>query len=101
MGYLIDSEQHFRIDPATAPIVLGMFTLYDKGATMQELVNLMNERGIQSSRGGKITLNIITDMLKNRRYIGEYSYRDIVQPDSIPAIGAKRCLQDRTHPQGV
>jgi stalled ribosome alternative rescue factor ArfA len=25
-------------------------------------------------------------MLKNRRYIGEYSYRDVVQPNGIPAI---------------
>ena len=86
MGYWIDGEQHFQIDPAAALIVVEVFNLYDKGATMQEIVNLMNERGIQSSRGGNITINIITEMLKNRRYLGEYRYRDIVIPDGIPAI---------------
>ena len=28
----------------------------------------------------------ISKILKNRRYIGEYSYRDIVIPNGIPAI---------------
>ena len=86
MGYIIDHEQNFQIDPAAAPIVLEVFTLYDKGATMQELVNLLNEREVRSMRGGKVTLNMISGMLKNRRYIGEYSYRDVVVPAGIPAI---------------
>lgn len=51
---------------------------------MQKFVNMLNERGISSSRGGKITLNIINHLLKNRHYIGEYSYQDVVQPDAIP-----------------
>ncbi|MCL2279437.1 MAG: recombinase family protein [Oscillospiraceae bacterium] len=89
MGYYIDNEQHFQIDTTAAPVVLEMFTLYDKGATMQELVNLLNERGLKNVRGGKFTLNIINKLLKNRRYMGEYRYRDIVHPDSIPAIVPK------------
>ena len=86
MGYIIDHEQNFQIDPAIAPIILEVFTLYDKGATMQELVNMLNERGVKSVRGGRVTLNMITGMLKNRRYMGEYNYRDVVVPDGIPAI---------------
>jgi len=86
MGYVIDNDQFYQIDPVTAPIVLEVFTLYDKGATMQELVNMLNNRGIRASRGGKISLNIITEMLRNRRYIGEYKYRDVVIPNGIPAI---------------
>ena len=31
-------------------------------------------------------INSIAKMLKNRRYIGEYSFRDVVVPHSIPAI---------------
>jgi hypothetical protein len=53
---------------------------------MQQIVNRLNERGVRSLRGNKITLNIIDHMLHNRRYIGEYSYRDVVQPGGIPAI---------------
>ena len=86
MGYVIDNDQHFQIDPTAAPVIIEIFKLYSKGTSMQTLVNMLNERGIKSSRGGKITLNIVNHILKNRRYIGEYSYRDVVQPDAIPAI---------------
>ena len=89
MGYYIDEQQYYQIDPKTAPVVLEMFTRYSEGATMQELVNLLNNRGMRSIRGGKITLNIMNHLLKNRRYMGEYSYRDVVKEDGIPAIVPK------------
>lgn len=85
-GYMIDSEQHYQLDPNAAPIVQEVFFRYEKGATMQELVNLLNEKEIKSARGGKITLNIMSHMLKNRRYLGEYVYREVVHPNGIPAI---------------
>ena len=39
--------------------------------------------------GGKLTCSSMNTMLKNRRYIGELSFRDIVVPDAIPAIVPK------------
>lgn len=36
-----------------------------------------------------MTYNSIQHMLNNRRYIGEYSYREVVTPDGIPAIVPK------------
>lgn len=53
MGYYIDEQQYYQIDPKTAPVVLEMFTRYSKDATMQELVNLLNSRGMRPIRGGK------------------------------------------------
>lgn len=86
MGYVIDKEQYFQVDPVTAPVIVELFTRYSEGVTMQELVNMLNNRGIRSARGGKMSLNIMNHLLKNRRYIGEYAYRDMVKPDGIPAI---------------
>ena len=37
-GYIIDKDMQYQIDPRTAPAVLEMFTMYDKGATMKEIV---------------------------------------------------------------
>lgn len=93
IGYYIDEQQYYQIDPKTAPVVLEMFTRYSEGATMQELVNLLNSRGMRSIRGGKITLNIMNHLLKNRRYMGEYSYRDVVKEDGIPAIVPKELFE--------
>lgn len=36
--------------------------------------------------GQLLTYDNVEHMLKNRRHIGEYSYRDAVIPDGIPAI---------------
>lgn len=93
LGYYIDEQQYYQIDPKTAPVVLEMFTRYSEGSTMQELVNLLNDRGIRSIRGGKITLNIMNHLLKNRRYMGEYSYRDVIKEDGIPAIVPKELFE--------
>lgn len=100
IGYVVDKEQQFQVYPVTAPVVLEVFTAYSESATMQQLVNLLNERGIRTVRGTKITLNNMSHLLKNRRYIGEYSYRDVVVPDGIPAIIPNELfdrVQERMH----
>ena len=94
IGYVIDEEQHFQIDPLTAPFVLEAFKRYIEGATMKELIDFFNEKGIKNKSGGDINYNSIQRMLNNRRYIGEYAFRDIVVPDGIPAIVPKE-LFDR------
>ena len=86
IGYVIDEEQHFQIDPLTAPFVLDVFKKYDKGATMKELRDWLNDSGVRNTRGQPLNFNSIQHMLSNRRYIGEYKYRDIIIPDGIPAI---------------
>ena len=86
IGYVIDDEQHFQIDPLTAPFVLEAFKRYDGGATMKEVRDALNAKGVTNQRGGELTFNSIQHMLNNRRYMGEFSYRDVVIPDGIPAI---------------
>lgn len=86
MGLRLDENHYYQIDAELAPIVLEVFTRYKEGATMQAIVNDLNARGIRTSRGKEISLNVIERMLRNRKYIGEYRYHDIVKEDAIPAI---------------
>ncbi|MDD2362473.1 MAG: recombinase family protein [Eubacteriales bacterium] len=86
VGYIIDSEQHFQIDPLTAPAVLDAFTQYAEGATIKEVSDSLNVRGITTKKNKPMSINSVTRMLKNRRYIGEYQYRDVIEPSGIPAI---------------
>lgn len=97
-GYTKDKERFFQIDPITAPIVVEIFESYSKGATIQMIVKSLNDRGLRNTRNGKFTINIVTNMLKNRRYIGEYSFGEITLPDSVPAIISKE-LFDRVTAQ--
>ena len=89
IGYVIDSERHFQIDPALAPIIAEAFERYANGDTMKAVTDFLNESGVRSKNGAMITINATTRMLHNRRYIGEYSFREVTVPDGIPAIVSK------------
>ena len=80
------AEQHFQIDPLTAPFVLEAFKRYDGGETISSIMNWLNEQGLTNTRGQKMTFNSVGHILHNRRYIGEFRYRDVIVPDGIPAI---------------
>ena len=54
LGYTIDSEQHFQIDPLVAPAVLEAFKRYAEGASMTEIAQEMNAKGLRSAFGGII-----------------------------------------------
>ena len=88
-GYLIDENKQFQIDPITAPFVLKAFEMYSDGKTMKQIVDSLNEAGIRNVRKKPLTYSGMEHLLKNRRYIGEYRYRDTVVPDGIPAIVSK------------
>ncbi len=85
-GYTIDSDMHYQIDPRTAPVVLEIFTRYDNGATMKEIRDYLNDTGVTTVRGRAIDLNFVAAILHNRKFLGEYKYREIVVPNGIPTI---------------
>ncbi len=88
IGYNIVNQQ-FEINTEVAPYILSAYQMYDEGRTMQEIADDLNVKGVRTTRGTKLTLNTVSNLLSNRRYMGEYSYRDIVVPDGIPAIVPK------------
>lgn len=86
IGYCVDSEQKIQIDPLTAAIPLEIFTRYDNGESIKEICDALNSRGLKTQKGNNFRINSISAILTNRKYIGEYKYRDILTPDGIPAI---------------
>lgn len=85
-GFAIDANKQYQPDPVNAPIVLDIFKMYDTGSTMKQIVDHLNALGVTTVRGKSADLNFISGILHNRKYIGEYKYRDIVVPDGIPAL---------------
>lgn len=86
LGYKINSDRYFEIDPLTAPIAVEIFMRYDKGEKIKPIVESLNLKGITTSAGRPFSLDVINRILKNRKYIGEYVYGDTVAKDVIPAI---------------
>ncbi len=85
-GYQIDDEQHYQLNPVQAPLVAEIFNLYAGGESMKDIVEDLNAKGIRNNRGGRFNKNSLSNMFTNRRYLGEYRYKDVVVPNAIPAI---------------
>ena len=95
LGYVIGKEDRFyHIDPETAPIVQEIFTRYADGEPAEKIAASLNGRGLRTRTRKPFVKNSFFQIFKNRRYIEEYSYKDIVIPGGVPAI-VDQALFDR------
>mgnify|MGYP004526068225 FL=1 len=87
LGYLLDKKaQKLVIDPVTAPLVVEIFERYADGKTVRSIVEDFNARGLRTKKGQPFNINSFSSLLKNRKYIGEYQYQDVIIPGGVPAI---------------
>ncbi len=86
LGYKVDNDKRFIIDEKTAPIVKTIFEMYACGKTVAEIINHLNELHTYTSRGGEFNKNSLRKMLKNKRYIGIYTYKGKEIKDGMPRI---------------
>ena len=86
LGYLLGKDQRLEVDPVTAPLVVEIFSRYAEGETIRAIVDSLNERGLQTKRNKPYTMSSFNSILKNRKYIGEYKYQDVVIPGGVPSI---------------
>ena len=89
LGYYADDEQYIHADPLYVPVILDIFTMYDEGATIKEIRDHLNGKSVKPKNGKQFTYTMLDRILHNRKYIGEYSFKDVVIPDGIPAIVPK------------
>jgi len=85
-GYVLDENRNFQIDETTAPIVEEIFNRYINGEQVKDITASINAREIKATTGRPFNKHTVHLILRNRRYIGEYKYREIVMPNGIPAI---------------
>ena len=72
IGYKIDADKFYRIDPLVAPLVLEAFQRYDNGEKIVEILNYLNAKGVRNMLGGKLTCSSMNTMLKNRRTLESF-----------------------------
>ena len=98
VGYKVDENKHYQIDELTAPFIKEAFLMYVNGKQIKEIVEYLNDNGIRSSCKKPMTKTTVSAILQNRKYIGEYRYREVFFPNGIPAIISKELFalaQDR------
>lgn len=87
LGYYVDEEKHFQIDPKTAPTVKLIYDLYAEGKSVSEVVAILNKRGLRTKTGRQFTINSLSTILKNEMYIGTYTFKDEIRIEgAVPAI---------------
>ncbi len=76
-GYRADGAGGLTIDPGEAEIVRAIFGLRGEGWTLRQIAAALNERGVQTRRGGKWHPATVRYLLDNPRYRGftEYYFR--------------------------
>ncbi|MBO6264198.1 MAG: recombinase family protein, partial [Clostridia bacterium] len=96
MGYYVDDDQHLQIDEKKAPFVKEIFERFAQGEKTKTIIDDFKKRGIGVTIRGKrgktkshenpLNYNIVRRILTNRKYIGEYKFKDIVVENGVPAI---------------
>ena len=94
LGYCIDAEKHYQLDPDTAPVVRRVFEMYLARSGYAQILDYLNSREFQTTRKtpfGKSDLNFL---LSNEIYAGTYIRRlgadprhRITSPETIRVPG--------------
>lgn len=79
-------EKRYVVNPYEAEIVKKIFEKYANGDTVKSIIEYCNKRGYKTAQGKEFGYCYIERMLKNKKYIGIYSWADIEKTDSIEAI---------------
>ena len=86
LGFKVNTDRTFAKCEDTAPVVQTIFEMYAEGKTMAEISRFMNARGIKTSQGNFFNKNSLQNLLKNKRYIGVYTYKGTETPNGMPRI---------------
>lgn len=86
LGYKKGTDGRYEIDPLTAPIVTRIFEEHAAGTPEAEIIAGLNRDGIRTARNRPFTKNSLRTVLTNEKYVGMYRYKDIEDPEGVPAI---------------
>ena len=89
-GYYIDEDKHFQPDPVKSLIVADIFSRYAGGESLKSILDTLKNQGVKNNQGRDITYSFLINIIKNRRYLGEYRFRDtVVENAFVPLVTAE------------
>jgi len=89
LGYRTAEDKSLVIEPEGAKAVQTVFDMYIKGKSHADICRYLNDCGFRTAQGKLFNKNSVTHIIRNKRYIGVYTYDDITIEDGIPAIISK------------
>lgn len=87
IGYKVNDDKEFEIDPDKCKVVHRIFEQYANGMSMAQLVNWLNINGYRTTKGNLFNKNSLPRLLHNEAYRGVYKYKDsIYDEEGMPRI---------------
>ena len=74
LGYQVDHEGRYQIDPRGSDAVKLIFSFYIAGCSYPRIIEQLHTEGHTTRDGKPFRKNCIHDILKNRKYIGIYEF---------------------------
>ena len=79
LGYDLDREGHYIINPTEAAAVRLIFDMYLSGSGYTPIIDELNRSGYKTKRGGDFKKNSLYDLIRNEKYTGTYVYNRTAQ----------------------
>lgn len=86
LGYTINADKKIIINEQEAQTVRIIFNMYAEGYTYQQIQDELNRQGRKISRGNDFNKSSMNRILSNRRYIGEYTCKNVPEVIINPNI---------------
>lgn len=74
LGYDIDENKNYVINPDEAEIVKEIFQLFNDGYSYAEIASRLNEEGHLTKAGNPFTDKSFSDLLRQEKYVGTYTW---------------------------
>ena len=85
LGYKIVNKRYTVVE-SEAQIVREAFELYAANWSIKEIIGIFNDKGYRTSYGKPFTNSSLEVILSNKKYIGVYQIKDVVNTEAIPPI---------------
>lgn len=86
LGYRTDENKQYIIDEEEAKTVRLIFDMYSKGSTVFNITSHLNTLKIRTAPGNEFNKSSLTNILKNKKYIGIYTFNGANIKDGMPRI---------------
>lgn len=87
LGYKWGDDKKLHIDDSTAEIPRIVYHLYADGKGKKAIADELNRRGYRTRTGKPFKTNSFDSMLRNKKYIGIYTYGDDIEiEEGCPAL---------------
>ncbi|MBQ4648141.1 MAG: recombinase family protein [Clostridia bacterium] len=86
LGFAVGPDKRFIIEENGAAAVRLIFEMFVAGHPTSEICRTLNDKQIRTTHGAKFNKNSLRTILRNRRYLGIYTYKGNEVPGGMPRI---------------